>query len=93
MEGRGHFASDGSRRDNRERPEFKDVLIDGLPKEDGAYLVLLNGATEHGARERYLVRYTFPDGRRIWAGGTGCQINESEIVMYLRIHEHKSAKG
>jgi len=61
-------------------PVFSDVLIDGLPQEDGAYLIFL-----HGAKELFAVRYTLSDGRRIWAAGRGRFIEEEKICLYWRV--------
>jgi hypothetical protein len=61
---------------------YKDVLVDGLPCEDGAYEVILNGMRP---RKRFLIRYTQSNGNRIWAGGVGSQVPENQIMMYRRV--------
>ena len=65
--------------------EYKDVLVDGLPNEQGAYtVILIRGSTEM----RYTILCILSDGRRVWAAGVGCQLPEEQIVMYRRIKEY-----
>ena len=61
---------------------YKNVLTDGLPDEDGSYLVILKGET---ATPRLFVLYKQPDGSRLLVSVNGTKIEEEQISMYKRI--------
>ena len=61
---------------------YKDVLVDGLPTEDGGYLVILKDVSPV---PRLLVRYTNEDGSRTWTSTDRQNIEEDRILMYKRI--------
>ena len=61
---------------------YKNVLIDGLPDEDGSYLMILK---DEIPSPRLFVRYTQPDGSRSWVSTNGARIDETKIILYKRI--------
>ncbi len=61
---------------------YKNVLVDGLPREDGAYLVVLKGET---GVPRLFVRFTQEDGSRFWVSAEHKKIAEEMITLYKRI--------
>ena len=62
--------------------DFKRVVTDGLPFEDGNYLLIIKG--EHPA-PLLSVRYTHEDGKVIWVRFDSKQIIEDQITMYKKI--------
>jgi hypothetical protein len=64
---------------------FKRVSIDGLPKEDGSYLlVLLNGNGEESG-PRLCTRYTQEDGKHLWISTNRSEIQEEQISIYKKV--------
>jgi hypothetical protein len=61
---------------------YKNIITDGPPQEDGAYLVTLK---DEVPMPRLFVRFTQPDGSRIWTSTNHGKINEDSIVLYKRI--------
>ena len=61
---------------------FKRVSIEGLPKEDGSYIILLL-LEEH--RPMLFLRYTNPDGSVMWIGTDRSQIQEQDISLYKKV--------
>jgi hypothetical protein len=59
---------------------YKHVLYEGLPQEDGSYLLILKG----DYIPRLFVRYS-SDGNRKWVSPDRRQIEEADILMYKRI--------
>ena len=61
---------------------YKSVLRDGLPDEDGSYLIILK---DEAPTPRLFVLYNQPDGTRLLVSVNGTKIDENQISMYKRI--------
>ena len=61
---------------------YKNVLIDGLPDEEGSYLVILKD--EHPTPHLF-VRYANEDGSGRWISLQNQVIDEERIALYKRI--------
>jgi hypothetical protein len=61
---------------------YKNVLTDGLPDEDGSYLMILKGEI---STPRLFVLYKQPDGTRLLVSVDGTKIQDDQISMYKRI--------
>ena len=61
---------------------YKRVSLDGLPKEDGSYLILFLLEEELGPH--LCVRFTNSDGSITWAGTEYQAVHEADISLYIR---------
>jgi hypothetical protein len=62
---------------------YKNVLTDGPPREDGGYLVVLEG--DEQSVPQLFIRFTQKDGSRVWVSADHKKIEEQRILLYKRI--------
>jgi hypothetical protein len=61
---------------------YKNALTDGLPTEDGSYLVIFK---DEDPVPQLFVRYTREDGSHTWSGLNRQNVEDDRILLYKRI--------